>query len=327
MSWNFAASYRGYAWAGYEIGDKCMGIGQIVTPKSLGDGISQFMRYSLERQMRVDAAEISDEILPVIAAKLARFKPKFLRGYPSALSILARFIEKEGKHTLRPQAILTGAETVFEHQRELFKRVFGCETYSQYCSFEIHPIAVECPTHSGHHISAENVILEIVDEQGEIVPAGEQGRIVITNLHNYAMPFIRYDIGDVGTLSPESCICGRGLPLLSKLHGRVDDVILTRSGKRIPGTVLHRRFLAFFGVEHIQIVQESYDNLMVKLVVNEGVTQEQMDKIRIEVVKEYAGVFGEDMEIGVQFIDRIPLTPAGKQKVVVSKLDQQRQDD
>jgi phenylacetate-CoA ligase len=327
MSWNYAASFRGYRWAEYEIGDKLIGIGQVVPSNSVGEGISQSLRYFFEGIMRLDAADMSPEMMPVLTARIARFNPRYFRGYPSALQILAQFIEEEGKYTFRPRAVFTGAEMVYDYQRELFRKVFGCETYSHYCSFELHPIAVECPTHSGHHISAENVIVEIVNDEGEIVPAGEEGRILLTNLHNYAMPFIRYDIGDRGVLATQDCPCGRGLPLLSTLVGRSDDVIITRSGRRIPGTVLHRRFLAFFGVEHIQIVQESYQKITVRLVVNKHSTKEQIDKITYEVIKEYKRVLGEDIEIAVEFVDRMPLTPMGKQRVVVSKLSQQMRDD
>jgi len=320
MSWNFAASYRGYAWAGYRFGDKLNGFGQVIRPSSMRDRIGESARYFLERVKVVDASVVSDETGPDIARKVYEFQPKFLRGYPSAIYLLARFIEKTGKYKIKPRAIFTGAEVLYDYQRELFRKVFECEAYSHYCAFELHPIAVECPTHTGHHVTAENVFVEIVDDNGEAVPAGREGRILITNLHNYGMPFIRYDIGDIGTLSDQACSCGRGRPLLSSLSGRADDILITRSGRQIPGTVLQRRFLAFFGVEHCQVIQDSYEHLTVKLVVKKPCPQEQMDKIRNAILNTYRPLVGEDMNITVEFVDRIPLTRAGKQRVVISKV-------
>jgi phenylacetate-CoA ligase len=284
--------------------------------------ISKSVRYFFERTMVFDASRVSSETTPVIVEKIHNFQPRFVRGYPSAIYLLARFLEKSGQYMIKPRAIFTGAEVLYDYQRELFRKVFECEAYSHYCSFEAHPIAVECPTHSGHHITAENVIIEIVNDEGKSVPAGEEGRIVITNLHNYAMPFIRYDIGDMGALSGQACSCGRGLPLLTSLSGRADDIIVTRNGRYIPGTVLQRMFLAFLAVEQCQIVQESYENVTVKLAVHESSTQEDMDKITSEVLKVYKPLLGEDIDVTVEFVDCIPLTRAGKQRVVISKLDQ-----
>ena len=320
INWNFAASFRGYAWAGYEMGDKCLGVGQVTPYDSIWDRISGSVRYFFERTVWLDASMISTETMPGFARKMYNFQPKFMRGYPSAIYLLARFIEKAGQYKIKPRAIFTGAEVLYDYQRELFSKVFECETYSHYSAFELHPIAVECPTHSGYHITAENVIIEIVNDEGETVPAGGEGRILITNLHNYAMPFIRYDIGDVGALSGQDCACGRGLPLLATLSGRSDDMIITRSGKRIPGTVVPRKFLAFFGVEQCQIVQESYEELTVKLVANRQSSQEQIDKITCEILSQYKQIFGEDMDINIEFVDRIPLTRRGKQRVVISKV-------
>ncbi len=320
MNWNIAASLRGYAWAGCEIGDKCIRLGQIPQYHSLWERTSESAKLYFERTMRFNAAGMSAETMPSIAAKIYNFQPEFIRGYPSAIYLLARFIEKEGKYKLKPRAIFTGAELLYGYQRKLFRKIFGCETYSHYNSFEIHPIAVECPEHSGHHITAENVIIEIVNDGGETVLPGNEGRILVTNLHNYAMPFIRYDIGDLGALSEHLCPCGRGLPLLSKLIGRADDMIITRSGKRIPGTAFPREFLAFLGVEQCQIIQESYEELTIKLVIDRNYPQEHINKLTQDILNRYKPIVREDMDITIDFVERIPLTKAGKHKVVISKL-------
>ncbi len=130
-------------------------------------------------------------------------------------------------------------------------------------------IAFQCCKHSSYHIAAENTIVEIVNDKDGPVEQGEKGRILVTNLNNYAMPFIRYDIGDVGVASEKSCSCGRGLPLLDSLEGRSVDVIVTKSRGKISGNYLYYPAdpnFAYWGIEKYQIIQEDYENILIKIV-------------------------------------------------------------
>ena len=223
---------------------------------------------------------------------------------------------------LRPKAIITGGEQLYDYQRELFREVFGCETFSHYGAWEALSIACECSQHSGYHIAAENVIVEIVDDDDKPVAVGKEGRILVTNLHNYAMPFIRYDIGDEGTLSDQACPCGRGLPLLATLSGRTCDIIFTRSGKSIPSTGLPRLFFASLGVQQYQIVQENFEKMVVKIVFDREYPQSHVDGLIGEIIRQWRPILGEDMDITVEFVDQIPPTREGKRRVVISKLPQ-----
>ena len=277
-----------------------------------------------ERVVFLDAREMSVESLLLFVRKLEKFQPAFIRGYPSAIYLLARFIEREGKPRPRLKAIITTSEQLYDYQRDLFSKVFQCETYSHYASWEVHAIATECPEHSGYHIAAENVLVEIADDEGRPIPVGEEGRALITNLHNYAMPFIRYDMGDLGMSSDKACPCGRGLPLLAVLNGRKCDVILTRSGKSIPGMAIPKEFLAPFGIEQYQIVQETYERVVVKLVLGREYPAEHLDKLTREIISQYRPIFGEDVDITIELVDQIPLTREGKRRVVISNLPEGR---
>jgi len=198
--------------------------------------------------------------------------------------------------------------------------VFGCETYDFYGSQEQHSIGFECRQRSGYHVVAENVVVEIVDNEGKIVQAGEEGRILITNLNNYAMPFVRYDIGDVGAGSERTCPCGRGLPLLSGLKGRTTDTIFTRSRGTIPSISLPWSFFAGWGVEQFQIVQDAYDKVVVKLVLKKDTQEKDMGDLRREIVTQYKHILGEDMDVAVEYVEQIPLNSAGKRRFVLSNL-------
>ena len=129
-------------------------------------------------------------------------------------------------------------EALQDFQRDLFARVFQCECYSYYGAFETSAIACECPEHSGYHVAAENVIVEVVDVEGRPVAPGQEGRVLTTNLHNYGMPMIRYEIGDLAVTSDRQCPCGRGLPLLAAVNGRTADVLHTTDGRQGPGVSL-----------------------------------------------------------------------------------------
>lgn len=316
----YATAQRAYTWAGYEIGDKCLLFGLDNRYETGWERIREKGTTYFERIMFFDVLKVTPENVALLARRLQRFRPRFIRGYPSAIYVLARHIEQEGGPKIEPRAIITTAEQVYDYQRELFLHVFGCETFSYYSAIEAVAMAGECSEHSGLHISSENTIIEVVDDNGSIVPAGIEGKLLVTNLHDYAMPFIRYEIGDRGALSDAACPCGRGLPLLGNLSGRENDTIVTRSGKRVPGTGLPRKVFAYWGVIEYLIVQESYDRVVVKLVLDRQYPQQHIDDLMAETINQYHAILGDDVEIAIEFVDHIPLTRAGKRIGVISKI-------
>lgn len=326
-NWGFAAGQRAYRWAGNEIGEKCAWLRWVRPYRSKMEKLRETAARFFERILLLNPIEMSVESLPLFIRKLEDFQPTILQGYPSAIYLLARFMEREGKPRLRPKAIITTSEQLYDYQRDLVSKVFQCETYSHYSSWEVHAIATECPEHSGYHIAAENVIVEIADDEDRPVLAGGEGRVLITNLHNYAMPFIRYDMGDVAVSSDKTCPCGRGLPLLAAINGRKCDIIFTRSGKSIPGMALPKEFLAPFGIEQFQIVQETYEKVVVKLVLGREYPQEHADRLTRQIISQYRPIFGEDVDIAIEFVDQIPSTGAGKRRVVVSNLPPRGEED
>jgi phenylacetate-CoA ligase len=312
-----AAKQRANSGIGFELGDKSASITNRYLHESQTERFWQAPIRFFQRVLQLDIGEAPSEI----ARKLEAFQPRFISGYPSAMEQVARFIQIKGKLRVRPKAIVSGAEQLYDYQRDLFRDTFGCDTYDFYGSQEEHVIAFECTEHSGHHIVAENVVVEIVDTEGRPAPVGEEGRILITNLHNYAMPLIRYDTGDLGVASNGACPCGRGLPLLAAVNGRTLDMILTRSRGAISGLRLYQpfRWLGQLGVEQCQIVQETRQTIVIKLVISEC-SQKRMNELKEKVVNEYKRILGEDMDIAVEFVEHIPATPAGKKRIVISHL-------
>ena len=200
--------------------------------------------------------------------------------------------------------------------------VFGCRPLSKYSSHEVLDIACECPSGSGFHVAAENVIVEVLDDEGQPAPPGTVGRIVVTNLHNYCMPFIRYELGDLGAMVEEQCACGRGLPLLTGLEGRRSDTIVTADGREIPGGVLVFGYLAQLGIEQFQIVQERIDVVKVRLVLKPCCDAESAGKTVSSVKSRYESILGPSVRVEIEVVPEIAATSHGKRAVVVSRLNE-----
>ncbi len=318
--WDAAAGLRAHKWAGYEVGEKLALFWGRHPRLSMADSLTRTTKHFVQRVVLFDALTMSDQRLPSFAKRLEGFDGGFIKGYPSAVYLMARYIEKEGKPVIRPRAIITTDEALYDFQRELFSRVFGCETYSYYATNEVDAVASECSEHSGYHISAENVIVEIVDDADKPVPVGGEGRILVTSLHNYGMPFIRYEIGDIGVSSDKACPCNRGLPLLTAVNGRISDFIFTRKGDCIPGIALNRSFLAGLGVEQFQIVQESYEKVVIKIVLAKELEREHLSEVVRKIERHFKPELGGDIDVVTELVDQIFPTRIGKRRMFISKV-------
>ena len=176
-------------------------------------------------------------------------------------------------------------------------------------------IASQCEHQGGMHINADNLFVEILRDN-EPVAEGEMGEVVVTDLHNYGMPFIRYKNGDLATAGKQSCPCGRGLPLIADVEGRVTDMITTADGRIITGLFFPHLMKEFEEVEHFQVVQETSDRLLVKIVQRAQISNARLEVMRSEIQK----VCGDAMKIEFDIADEIPLTPSGKRRVTISKV-------
>ena len=319
-SYDCAAGLRACGWAGYELGKKCALLDSMPLYEPTVGKLARTSRHFFERITFLDIREMSEEKLPLFTKRLEGFQGGFIRACPSAIYLLARYIEREGMPRIRPKAIIVSGEQLYDFQRDLSAKVFGCEVFSYYQSNEVNAIACECSEHSGLHISAENVILEIVDDEGKPVPAGEEGRILLTNLHSYGMPFIRYEMGDAGVISDVTCRCGRGLPLLAALNGRITDVVYTKSGRLVPGIALPLNFFASRGVAQFQVVQDTYEKVAVRIVLDSEYPQDRVDRLVSEIVRRYRATLGPGMEIEVELVDQIVPTQSGKRRIVISNV-------
>jgi len=316
----YAVGLRSMRWAGIRLGDRTVSVCVRTRDET---GWEHFLREwsrRLKRTTEVDTTSISDATLPYVVHKLHGLRPRAFTAYPSVMAHIASFIKDSGLPAPPVHSILTGGEQLFEHQRELITDVFHSAPFSRYGSHEVYEMAAECEKQSGLHVHAEDIIAEVVDEDGTPVPAGQQGNMLVTNLHSYGMPFIRYQNGDSGSLSTSPCTCGRGLPLLGTLLGRTADIIRTPSGKHVAGVSLALSRLAVLGVTHFQILQEELDKVVIHVVLPHAKEPCQQSEAGLRVEDILRRGLGKDMRIEVVFTEHIEPTSAGKHVPIVSKL-------
>ena len=266
------------------------------------------------RVLEVSANDLRYGDLEQHMAEIQRRGIRIVRGYPTTLGVLAEHLAQQDAR-FPMQAILTFGETLFPHQRELFEDRFACPIYDAYGGEGLE-VGAQCGQHPGYHINAESIIAEVVDEEGRALPMGEEGQLVLTCLDNYAMPFIRYNIQDLGTLSGERCSCGRGLPLLQSVSGRVVDVLITPEGKR-----LYTGFFTYLmnrvdGVRQYQVVQLSPTELCLRVVADGAFGEPQ----RAHILRQVSQNVGPSMTVSVEQMGRIPITETGKRRFLVSHL-------
>jgi phenylacetate-CoA ligase len=316
--WNRGSVYRSAEWAGVYLGDHTvMMMGSHYDHQEFQKLKNKFTLF-LQRYKDYSVAYINDALLDKYFQGINRFLPTSIWGYASGLYIFAKFI-KENYPSSRldfVKAIITSSETLQPQWRDQINAVFGDKkVYDHYGSREMY-IASECREHCGYHIHAENILLEIVDKQGNPLPPGQLGRIIVTDLTNLAFPFIRYEIGDIGVMSERQiCSCGITLPILEKIEGRLGDVIFLKNRVLTsPNFTILMSDLE--GVESYQIIQESINKLHIKIVKNSKFTS-NVEEYLLNSLKELTG--GE-IDIYIDPVKEIDVPESGKHRFVISKM-------
>jgi phenylacetate-CoA ligase len=316
--WRMAMARRGYAWAGARPGTKQAYIwGAPIGDKRWLRNLKIRLNHFVDRQRYYNSFLFDNAAIAACIRSMNRYRPEFVVGYVNPLYNLALFSRQGHPIAFRPRAVLTAAEKLHAFQKQTLQEVFGCEVFETYGSREFMLIASECAEHDGLHVSAENLLVEIVDAKGLPVRDGEVGRVVVTDLHNYGMPFIRYEVGDLAVPRSRPCPCGRGLPLIEKIVGRTLDMLRTADGRQVPGEFFVYLLLDFCDIKQFQVVQDALEHVEFRYVPQRDLKSDTVERVR----RKMELVFGPTVTIDMVRLDEIPLTAAGKRQVAIANLD------
>ena len=269
----------------------------------------------LFRQKTLNAYDMDDVALRDYVACLVSHQPRLIVGYASSLVFLARYLERTGNPGIRPVGIVSSAETLDDEMRRTIETEFGCPVYNRYGSREFANIAQQCEEVGGLHVMGQRIHVEILRPDGSCCAPGESGEIVVTDLINGVMPFIRYRTGDIGVMADSACPCGRATPVLANVEGRVSEIIVGKNGKYY-SCQSPRLFGADIpGIEQMQVIQNSLDLIEVKIVPGKAWD----DASRQLLVERMRGLLGE-IEVRVAPTDVIPPAPSGKYRFTISSV-------
>jgi len=316
-TWNMAAAYRQWGWAGYDVGDKIVYLWSAPQDLQQLSKLKTKIFYLMMRTIMLNAFNMTEKTMDEYIDILKKFKPKVINAYASAIYLMAHYMEKRKIWDIQPKAVLTTADMLFEHRRKTIENVFGCEIFDYYSGRDTSLQAGECPEHFGYHLSIENAVIEFIKDN-EHVNVGELGKIIITDLCNFAMPFIRYEIGDLGVPSDEICSCGRGLPLMKSIKGRILDTIITPDGKYLTGELFPSIFADYDikGIKEYQIIQKTKEKLLIKLVKENDYSDDDL-KLYINIIRKHVG---KNININVKFVKKIEPTISGKHRPIISEV-------
>ncbi len=314
VSHDVAAKWRATRWWDVDIGDR-----EIVvwgSPIEIGaqDRLRQ-LRDLVLRTRLLSAFRLDDATLDHCLDIMQRFRPRMLFGYPSALARIAAHARQRGRllDRLGVAVAFVTSEQLFPDQRALIEETFACRVANGYGGRDFGFVAHECASGS-LHVSAEDIIVEIVDPQGRVQAPGTPGEVVVTHLRTPGFPFIRYRTGDVAVLDPRPCACGRGLPVLREVQGRTTDFLVATDGAKVHALALIYVLRDLEGIRQFRITQEAPDLLRLELVTDAGFDRELLP----EIERQFRRRLGEPLRVQFEFVADIPPAASGKHRYVVN---------
>jgi phenylacetate-coenzyme A ligase PaaK-like adenylate-forming protein len=289
-------------------------LGRVIVP--VGQSKPPFWRWNyVNNQLFLSSFHLKRKNLPSYFDALLSSKIQALEAYPSTAYILALYL-LETQQTFPLRCVFTSSETLFDYQREAIEKAFACKIFDAYGMAERAIFATECEQHSGHHLNSDYGITEFLDSRGE--PAGEAkiATIVATSLHNYAMPFIRYQTNDASAHVGAPCACGRGFPLMHSVATKQESIVTLPDGRLISPSVLTHPFKPMHNIAESQIIQERVDELLVNIVKRESYSS----KDEAMLISGFHERLGRDVKIKIRYVDEIPRTANAKFKWVISRI-------
>lgn len=322
--WNSAIPLLFEEWTGFRPGEKKAVLwgskrDLLVGKETIRSQASTWLRNELP----LNSFKMSTATMESYCKKINDFKPKQIKAYAGSIFELALYIKENNLKIHSPESIVTSAGTLYPQMRELIEHVFDSPVFNRYGSREVGGIACECEEHKGLHVCTPTQYIEVLREDGTFAEPGEIGEIVVTSLINYAMPLIRYRIGDMGAWSEKECSCGRGFPLLERITGRTTDTFITEDKTKIYGEYFTHIFFHQDWIKKFQVIQEEINLVNILIVLKEKVEKPDVyyNKEIIDINQKVKFVMGKNCNVHINFLEDIPPSASGKYRYTISKIN------
>jgi phenylacetate-CoA ligase len=320
LHWRDATRLRGYGWAGYAIGKRVMHYWGAGPPAPTWFRRRKILLdHLVKRDLFVDCTPRGDEALMSAVKQLRKFQPQCMVAFAAGAAALAKFVNENRLREWKELPVIVGAERLWPHDREAIQDAFG-PAFESYGCREVMLMSSECEHHTGMHTSMETMIVEVVVRQPDgstrAAKPGESGEVLLTDLHNLACPMIRYVNGDMAVAHESTvCACGRSLLKIGPIEGRTTETLRDGRGNPVGGLV----FNILFGVmdqvaKKFQVVQRLDGSVVMKVVPQAG---PRLPDANHRAIHAFADKYLPDAPFTIEYVEDIPLTSAGKRKVVV----------
>jgi len=321
--WGRAATLRAWGWAGYRLGDKQLLLWGSSFDLQRLHGLTSKIQRLVNRVCLLDGHVMSEQSCGGYVARIRRFRPKVFLAYANSLYMLAGYLNRNNIHDIHPHAIVSAAETLTPMMRAAIEKAFQCKVHDAYGSRETSLYAAQCGCTNLYHISSDTTVMEIVKD-GRSAETGELGKITLTDLRNYGMPLIRYEIEDVAVAGDEPCPCGRQLPTFRSVEGRVSNIVSLPDGRHIHP--LYMMYLMYAspdgdveseenGMTHYRIIQETPTDFVVRIVRKPGI-----DIDHSYIITNFKKFLGDNIHVQLDYVDDMPVGASGKRQYIVSKV-------
>ena len=318
-SFTWGSYYRWYNWIGVELGDPVLTFWGTPTVLSqpISNKIKKSLRQFIQNTQSINSFNMNQDNMSAVLNELNNFKPKLIKGYLSALLQFAQYIEEKQMSVYQPLAISSTTETLLKPYKNYLEKIFNTKMYDQYGCGECCGIAYECKSQQGLHITMEHVYLEIlnIDNTNAFF---NKGKIVLTDLDNYAMPFIRYENGDIARFSENKCSCGIEHPLLDSIEGRSSDTIVLKDGSKVHGVfftdILNElKSLTLQKIYRFQVYQEKPGIIEFRIESNQTIDENYIEELNEAILRFFK-------EVKIIVVGKLQNEANGKFKYIISNL-------
>ncbi len=306
-----ASTARHNSWAGLRIGDwYAHPWGSRFDLGDHPDPNPAWRQKFLYRNLSLHTAAVSEEAMMQYVGVLRKYRPRFMVAYAQSAVLFAEFCSANKIHDITFESMIVSAEMLLPGKRQILEETFRGKVFDRYGCREVSVIASECEYHSGLHVNADALIVEV--DPAPNLPAG-MGRVLVTDLLNRSMPLIRYEIGDLASLDSEMrCPCGRSLPLIGNIQGRTSDFLRLPSGRMIAGPSLALLAADMRDVRQVQFIQPDPAHVTLKVVAGNGYSQRTEEELR----RRMQPYLENESSLTIVTADSIPSEPSGKYRFV-----------